>query len=244
MGSRGLLNCDEFEDRIHQILDDRLTLTGDDLLMDHASYCAKCERLLDAYDCINATLWLLPSNISDNLDHQKNCHSGVRHHAIVDRPIPIVASLAALLVIALTVFPRLSDLHDGASQHAVMSTAPTTQPGFSPSIAKHGLNSGPAMIRQHQTAPDTSPFNPSYSVATSIPTMKLPGVPSWEDISGRFEPLEPVLTYSARIPTVHPVYCSLNATIDFLRRSFSKFAQESKPDLGFTIEPDGTARTA
>ena len=239
MGSRGLLNCDKFEDRIHQILDDRLPLTADELLMDHASYCAKCERLLKAYSCIGVSLKLLPITICDNLHHHGiNRRGGVRHRAIAYRPIVITASMTALLVISLNLFQKLNDSTVGDSQYASISIATTTQTASSPPIATSDRDPDPVMIPRRRPVPDTSPFNPSFSVAHSIPTMALPGVPSWEDISGRLEPLEPVLTYSARIPAVHPVYCSLNATIGFLRRSFSKSSQESEPDLGFSIEPD------
>jgi hypothetical protein len=113
VGSRGLLNCDKFEDRIHQILDDRLTLTGDDLLMDHVSYCAKCEKLLNAYDCVDASLMHLPTDLADRLDQAENRRGAARSQAIASRPILILASLAALIVISINVFHALSNSSNG-----------------------------------------------------------------------------------------------------------------------------------
>lgn len=56
------MNCQEFEDRIQQLLDERRPLDEDALLAEHAQSCPACRRLLDALAAAVATVaaWRQP----------------------------------------------------------------------------------------------------------------------------------------------------------------------------------------
>ena len=231
-----LLNCDSFEDRIHQILDDRLTLTGDDLLMEHAASCTKCEQVLNDYDSVDDSVKLLKEELNQiwNKSEQHRDRNG--RPTFASRSLIVLASLAAIIVISLNVFDGISLAPQPSSQQAALPVASSSQIA----IVSPGLSVRHVSARENKSrrTPDTSPFSPNFSVANSIPNMSLPKVPSWDDISKSLDPLEPVFNYSIRFPAVQPVHCSLNVTIDWLRKSLSDGEQEDSPDLGFAIDPE------
>lgn len=44
------MRCDEFDERVHRLLDDRMPIHGDQRLLEHAEACSKCRGLLGTYD--------------------------------------------------------------------------------------------------------------------------------------------------------------------------------------------------
>lgn len=225
------LDCALFEERIHRILDDRLTVTGDDLLMAHASECEPCARLLNDYESVEDSVKFLPGEIDKILGAQQE-FSVTRGLGFVtsSRHFSLIASLAALIVICVGVINSFDTRHQSRSSRLADSTVNGSSPEFSP----RPVDVVPAKTRRK--TPDTSPFSQNFSVANSITLISLPEVPSWDDVSRKLDPLEPVITYSAEIPGVRPMQCSLNATLELLKRSFSKSEPEIDPDLGFSID--------
>ena len=230
MSRIGSLNCRSFEDRIHQILDDRLTLTGDDLLMAHAARCAACEHILKDYDSVDDSVKLLPADLADIL---READANRDSAASPSRRLVVLASLAAMIVVSLNVFHRLNNQQPTEPASVIRVASAPLLAAVSPKSdnRRKSLASQP-----HRPTPDTSPFHKNFSIDSSILRINFPTVPTWGDISDSLDPLEPVLTYSSKIPAVRPVHCSLNATINLLKQSFSK--SDQKPDLGFWIDPN------
>ena len=44
------MKCDEFDERVHGLLDDRASIHGDQRLLEHAETCSKCRGVLSTYD--------------------------------------------------------------------------------------------------------------------------------------------------------------------------------------------------
>jgi len=235
------LNCETFEDRIHQILDDRLTLTGDALLMEHAAQCELCEDKLLDYDSVGDSIKLLKEDIDLILGKVDQ----PLRKPLTDRPIALIASLAAAFLICVATFQGLAP--DQSSQNARRMVAPTLSNAH-PSIPS--ANSSLSAINpritpdaktpaKRRATPNTSPFSKNFSVASTIP--RIPTVSNWQDVSRQLESFEPVLNYSAEIPGVRAMQTSINMTIEMLRQSLSNSETDLDPDLGFSIDPDWLA---
>ena len=234
MSRIGSLDCRSFENRIHQLLDDRLSLTGDDLLMAHVAKCAECEKILNDYESVDDSIKLLPADLAEIL---RESEIELDSPAFASRRFLLLASLAAMIVISLNVFHGLDrDRTSGVSPMAKRVVTPQF------AVASHQVAESRQLFSNHsdqpqiRRTPDSSPFSPNFSVINSIPSINLPTVPSWDDISQTLDPLQPVLNYSSRIPAVRPVHCSLNVTLNWLKHSLLK--PERKPDLGFWIDPN------
>jgi hypothetical protein len=224
--TNGSIDCRDFEDRIHQILDDRLTLPGDDLLMAHVAKCAKCELILNDYDSVDDSIKLLPDDLANILKNADRTEPA----PFASKTLAWAAALAAVIVISLNVFNSVSSNVPSTASNAPTEPAPLA---IVPKAPK-------AVAPSPRITPDTSPFSRNFSVANSMPM--IPSVPSWGDISKSLDPLEPtvidpVLSYSSKIPAVRPVHCSFNATISVLKKSLSKPKRSKKPDLGFSVDP-------
>ena len=226
------LDCASFEDRIHRILDDRLTLTGDELLMDHAAKCESCAQVLADYDCVDDSIKLLPDEIDRILGEAKEFDVTLGLGSFATRHLGLIATLAAMVVIGIGIFNLLK----------------TDPPVNMPGIANHPVPSIPSSIpnslafakigptKMTRKTPDSSPFSPNFSVASSFQIMNIPPAPKWDEFSKRFDSLEPVITYSTELPAIRPVQCSLDATLRLLKKSFSKSPKKTQPDLGFSID--------
>ena len=214
------LSCEAFEDRVHQILDDRLTLTGDARLMNHAAQCSDCENKLLDYDCFDDSISFLKQSVIEVTCIVDDDGSGnpLRH------PVAGLAFLAAMLLVCLNVFfGGLSSNRPGnLSQRPVIEEG--TPVRRSPAIGQLAMATPSSNLKSFaapkRITPDTSPFSPNFRVADNIP--QLPTAPDWEVVSKRLETLEPVLTGAKKI------HCTLNVTIELLRRSL---AENSEPEL-------------
>jgi len=234
--TNGSIDCSNFEDRIHQILDDRLTLTGDDLLMAHVAHCADCEQILKDYETVDDSIKLLPAELAQIIAQADQSQRGT----FSNRTLVWAATLAAVLVLTLNVVNSFNSTGQLKTENrdVAMVNAPKL-----PVAPKAVTTPNPKTIEPRFT-PDSSPFSKNFSMVATMPS--IPEVPSWRDISDRLDPLEPtviapVFSYSSKIPAVRPVHCSLNATISVLKHSFGTSDErnkEKRPDLGFSIDPN------
>lgn len=235
MSSTGSLNCQSFEVRIQQILDDRLTLTGDDLLMSHAEQCPDCMAVLNDYESVDDSSKLLPAELAQILD-EANTRTAPNRKGM--RRIAILCSLAAMIVISLNIFHGLDKANQVETPTVAQKSALINRPNYG--IADPGSlinNKKSHSTQRRRKTPDTSPFSKNFSIGNSIPNINITAIstiPNWHQMTERLDPLESVLTYSSNIPGILPVHCSFNFTINVLKQAFSK--PEKKPDLGFWID--------
>ena len=206
------LTCEAFENRVHQILDDRLTLTGDARLMEHAAQCSDCEIKLLDYDSFDDSISFLKHSIVDVtcIVEDDGSNNPLFHRAAG------LAFLAAMLLVCLNVFSGLSPNRPGNfSQRIPAEEAATVQssPVIGLAMTRPSVNLESVVRIKRRATPDTSPFSPNFRVADNIP--QLPTAPDWEVVSKQLETLEPVLT------GVKKIHGTLNVTIELLRRSFT-----------------------
>lgn len=229
------LTCAAFEDRIHQILDDRLTLTGDTLLMDHAAVCSQCEIKLVEYDSFDDSISFLKQNFAEVtciVDDDGSNRS-------LSRPLIGLAGLAAALLIFLNIFGGATTDHPSGFARLV-EIEEASQPKLSSTMSRMVIAQPVATpklkfaSKRNRVTPDTSPFSPNFRVADNLP--RLPSASDFEkSVSLPFEMLQPVLNYSSEIPGGIAIHCTLNVTIELLRRSLTcapKSAPETKLGLG------------
>ena len=242
--NRGL-DCVNFEERIHQVLDDRLALTGDKLLIDHAAHCTRCEEILLDYDSIEDSLNCLSPGFAQTLNRSTKVYGFNRsQRPLMSRPVMVFATIAAALVIYANIF-------HGLNSPTVNQTA-LTVPGEQLSLPHLNLTAPqmdslaeitPTHRISRTSAPDISPFSPNFSVVNSICAVSFPRAPSWDDITNSvgshacLDTLMPVVSFSATIPAIRPVHCSLNGTIEYLKESFFKSQRDIQPDLGLSNAP-------
>ena len=50
------MKCDEFDERVHSLLDDRVPIDADPMLLKHADACGKCRGMLGTYGNLLAGL--------------------------------------------------------------------------------------------------------------------------------------------------------------------------------------------
>jgi hypothetical protein len=225
------LDCASFEDRIHRILDDRLTLTGDELLMDHAAKCESCAQVLADYDSVDDSIKLLPDEIDRILREAKEFDVTLGLGSFATRHLGLIATLAAMVVIGIGIFNLLN-----TDQPAKMSGIANRPVPSIPSSIPNSLAIAKIGPKSTRKTPDSSPFSPNFSVASSLQIMNIPPAPKWDEFSKRLDSLEPVITYSTELPAIRPVQCSLDATLRLLKKSFSKSPKKTQPDLGFSID--------
>jgi len=224
------LDCTSFEDRIHRILDDRLTLTGDELLIRHASECASCAQVLNDYDSIDDSVKLLPDEIDKILNDAKEFDVTNGMGSFASRHFGLIASLAALVVIGIGLFNIMNSDQTEFTPRVASNPSSTYGSTRMLPIVKNSIT------KTSRKTPDSSPFSRNFKLPNTIPSINLPTVPNWDEVYQTLDPLEPVLTYSPELPGIRPMQCSLNATLQLLKQSFSKSEQKTEPDLGFSID--------
>ena len=216
---RSPLTCEAFEDRIHQILDDRLSLTGDARLMEHAAICEQCEIKLADYDLFDDSIIYLKENFAEVtciVDDDGSSDS-------LWRPVLGLAGLAAALLICLNIFGGPTTNHsDRFARLAEVDR--TSQPELSPAVSQLSIaqpvSTSKLKSRRNRVTPVTSPFSPNFRIADNIP--RLPSASDWERVSVPLEMLQPVLDYSSEIPGTIAIHSTLDVTVELLRRSLSK----------------------
>lgn len=227
------LNCESFEDRIHQILDDRLTLTGDPLLVEHAAHCQPCENMLHEYDAVDDSIKILKEDMDLILG---SIDTPNRKRSLAQRPMALIATLAAALLVCFSTFHMFNDGAENARP-----TRPNVIAKVVPKKKKASVTIGNSLAAAnikptYRPTPDTSPFSPNFSVARNIP--RIPSASNWNEVTSK---IEPVLNYSSELPGVRATHCSIKVTIELFLKSFEKPNREQQPDLGWKLELDNTS---
>ena len=214
MADKPKLDCSSFEERIHQLLDDRLILTGDEMLMDHAAQCEPCQTLLNDYDSVDDSIKLLATEIELVIGKQA---MGPTVSAQTTSRLGWAVSLAAVFLLMVGMFQSETS---NPKPERVVAVHSNSNLGVASNFRTSSVKAHRSpQLKAKKRAPETSPFNPEFSLVSQIP--KVPTVPTWEDLSERFNQIEPVLTYSSALPGVGTAAGSVSVTIDLIKQSFS-----------------------
>ena len=251
------IDCETFEDRVHQLLDQRQPLTNDKSLMVHASQCAPCDEMLSDFHSVDDSIKLLKEDIAQILEQADAKREKTGFPSFAYRPINVLVALSAMVVFCVGVF-HLFNPQDTTPNFLVSKSVksvpsvvvPIKHDVVIPEIVQNAtteektkLNDLIIRTANFRLVPDAIYFDSDFSITSSFSVPKtipgfpsVPQVPTWRQISSQLEPLEPVLMRSSQLPGFGPVSYSFNTTINLLKQSFSK-NDEGNQDLGCWIDP-------
>jgi hypothetical protein len=223
------LHCNDFENRVHQLWDDRLILSADLTLTEHARKCPECAALMQDYENMELALAL------ENPSLQLPTPSPIATTEFLTRNSSVILALVATLVISLNIYSSyLTKIN-----HSTVVVAQITSP---PAIGLFDSESVPARITRRETTrppmtPITSPSNPGLLIAQSIQEIEVPRIPTWKSISPQIELLKPWIDRSKPLfeysPALFPV-CNIGyqwkKTIKILQQSFLE--SNAQPGIG------------
>jgi hypothetical protein len=243
------LNCQNFELRIHQLLDDRLTLSGDPVLMSHVAICADCEQLVKDFESLESSLnsLVLDSRFNQALPGAKNLKkSGKFADARSGLGFAVAIAAALLLVLGVFSFPenansrnqnvsllRLPTPTNGSTAHPQMLSITAPALVKKPHIAK--ADRPERFVRKLVfSRPPTTFVELAQTTPEFVSSVKLPSS-GWEKWSVQLDPLNSYLQYSVEIPGIRSIQCSVEMTLDLLQRSLSN---PEKPDQNLGWFPE------
>ena len=129
-----MLTCEQFEDRIQGLMDQRQELTGDPLLDSHKLTCASCQALLDSYQSLDDSFsGKLPVELTMTQVSQPVAISpgGFRYW-------PIVATLALGILIGVFAAPFMNSNRDESANDDVSAIADSDLIDVDQSVADSG----------------------------------------------------------------------------------------------------------
>ncbi len=182
------MNCQQFESRIQQLLDERQGLLGDARLAEHQRHCPACQNKLRQFAILETHFGSLQSQVSARLSDVESTRSNEfavpikRTYAEGRRRLAFAAVAAALLAIAIPVF------------------------NFSPNASHTPV----AVIRPISIAPAFT----SSQLTGEVPWQQV--LATIEDLPRRLESLGPVYLCTAQMTGVSSLTSSLNLTVDLL----------------------------
>ena len=212
------LTCEEFEDRIHQLLDDRLTLTGDDALMQHAASCEPCNELLHDYDSVEDSIKLFRDDINAAIEKRLSEQTTQKNS-----PYGILVALAAGLLLIVGMYQ-----HDPTDSPSSAFNRPMAG-SASLAMATPVVSTPSQSDFEQRITPITSPFHPEFSLVRQIPS-----VPDMDSLSKISNSVHQSYTISEQLPGVHKVRYSWTFTFDLIRKCFTPKSDKptNEPDLG------------
>ncbi len=243
------LNCNDFEQRIHCLLDDRLLLSGDRRLMEHASCCPSCKKLAAEYEAITSCFdKLAPSQLTVDPKREEYQQTGAGTRVLGG--LGLASALAATLFLVLGGLPQpenrqLTNQNVSSAGIPVATQVSTIQPQVlavtapnfpaSPISASQIEKSGKRPERFVRNLVFSQPPTTLVELAQTTPEL-VSAVKytssGWSQLSGSLDPLNAYLQYSAEIPGVRIIQCSVEITINLLQRSLAK-PQKQDPNLGW-----------
>ena len=223
------LNCSDFEKRIHEILDDRLILSADPSLNEHAKKCPECAVLMQDYEKMELAL------TSNNSCHELPTRSPIATTEFLTRNSNVILTLVATLVISLNIYSS----YVAKIKTPTAVVAKITPP---PAVSLFSSDAVPARITRRETKrptppPFASPSNSEFLTARSIQGIEVLRIPSWSSISPQFELLQPWIDRSKPLfeysPALFPV-CHFSSqwkkTIQIIQQSFLE--SSTQPGIG------------
>ena len=245
------VTCESFELRINGLLDDRTALSSDPSLQLHADECLSCRQTLQQYEQLALVLGSAQpdasveqsgnTDLSDARQRQGNRWSGLSTKIFA--PLSLVA-LLALLVVNGQYFNVGTDRDPGpgvaiATADSLSSPEPSLPNAYSPELtiaSSEGLPSIEQMtwtrqssVRQLQGLVDSgtdllAAGREQAAVIQGLSDVRLDL--DLTQLEAQLAALQPVLTYSARIPVLSPMQGTVCFTLGWLKKG--KTADQSK----------------
>ena len=224
------LDCDGFEERIHDLLDARESLEDDPLLQRHLDDCRICDIVLQEFLDVDDSMKLLQGDVAAIL---ARVDSREKERSRKWRWVTLVGSTAALLLLGLAFFPDRSGPSSSSAQ-LVPKSVTAARPAATDSVVPGGemgvdASNDPGWFES---------FSPMKSVTNSI-SMELPDVAIGEQlinqVGNQLTPLQSVWGMADEIPGVIPMQGTVNATLKIIQE-FSRPREPARdPDLGRRI---------
>ena len=242
------LNCNNFERRVHRLLDDRLLLSGDSHLMEHASSCPSCKQIAAEYEAMASCFHeLTPSRLAwdPELGSRKPVISGNR----------VLGGIGLAAAFAATLFLVLGGLSQPEKQQVtsrsvrssgipiatpVSTVQPqiltVTLPKFAASRVKGNKKHSERFVRNLVFSPPPTTLVELAQTTPELVSAVRYTSTGWSQLSGKLDPLNSYLQYSVEIPGIRIIQCSVEITINLLQRSLAK---PQKPDQNLGWFPEG-----
>lgn len=223
------LHCCDFEDRIHQLLDDRLILSADAKLTEHATHCHQCELLMQDYENMELTFALESSCL------------GLPEAApamateFLTRNTSVILALVAALVISLNIYSSYMTKINPPPLVVAKITNPSTIGLFDAEAAS--VKTTRRETKRSSIPPIGSTLPTAFPFTHSIQGIEFSRLPTWESISPQLELLKPWLDRSKPIfdysPALFPacnIGCQWTETMKIIKQSFLE--SDKQPGIG------------
>jgi hypothetical protein len=202
------VDCRNFENRIQDLMDQRVNISNDRILKSHSVSCHECATTLASFQALEQALYA-------SFDREKfNAPSRTTTIPVAASTWSIAAAVLAIAaVLTIIVLPVLNQDQNGVEVAQVEPSVGESTPSIkipppAPSVPTPIVNEV------------KSPLTPSINlVSYDLPTT-----------------LRNAYQYAAELPGIRPFECSLNATIEALQNSWNSSSepqdQDDNPDLG------------
>jgi hypothetical protein len=241
------ISCSEVEQRINLLLDDRLTLTGDRILMAHASSCANCDQMIRDYEIFIDEIVFENVRPGQGCESRNEVTSSSPENSFWQQQLGLLASIAAILVLSFGLLwnSQISSPSSGSvAQLGSISSTPSfaaagtiatdgggTEPAFDAAPRFIETQEDPFVRRLVYFQPPTL-VELAQTTPTWVDTLRQPRKSNWEQISEQLDPLNAYLQISAELPGFRNFHNSVHVTLNLLHQSFAK-PEKSTPDLGY-----------
>ena len=203
-------DCKDFEQRIHEILDQRGSLQHDVPLAQHRAVCRDCQQQFDEFICLSALLRRKPQSVATgkSLPPQRIAANDSQRWQIV---------IAALLVLALFIGLRPAQRATARTLASLRVGESAWPPSLWPSsFLFPSAYEGPAASDVGAVAA-TGPATPQ-TIASQAQQI----LATIEGIPASLGELEPYCVYTASLTGVTTLTAPVSLTMDMLRRRWNQ----------------------
>jgi hypothetical protein len=248
------MNCQQFDDRVQDLLDQRRDPRWDQKVLRHAEQCESCRKSLACYSALNVLSAdrlsgksKIPVRSGSLQRPMASSRLATGHSVSIGRTWKVASVLAAMLLIlaGLTVFSNSPGTRFSTASTAEMAAGPFTGENMAigPEFASRSAFDGLLVAR---LIPSRMPAWSDFSLdSISLEHIDLVAlVPEHPASTVRALPatiqsIAPIYEYSSGIPVVNTWTSSVNYTLNLLKTNWKTHPAPAKPetDNGF-----GTSR--
>ena len=235
------MNCEQFDNRVQQLLDERASLSLDLQIRKHAVDCAPCRNALEIYECMaspiqagsNTPSQVLASRYAGPSSGQFENATASRHAWKQRQRIQFreraALAVAALLFVSLTLVVRPPATHPVAgvdnSAHLVTLSPPVDASG-----SRNANDSALDFSGLIQSSWTTGLTDASYVDLSSlgridiVSLMPKKQVQAVQSIPATIESMEPLYRYSSDLPVINQWSSGINYTLGLIQSSIPQGA--------------------